>query len=132
MVALTTQFIYRMPLLFRFVSIGRMSVPLANILAINPQSSDSNNEQAIVASTATFDAVDADSGDTAQSLPMRKQFTIVYAKRSLNSTNLNKWRHLSITLHSTDAYVVDSWTRTLQNELSGKSRRRNEKTIIIL
>lgn len=104
-----------------FVSIGRVSVAVVNILAINPQSSD-NNEYANVTTSTTTDA-DAETTEATQSQPMRKQFTIVYAKRSLNSTNLNKWRYLSITFHSTDAHVVDSWTQTLQHELNGKNWR---------
>lgn len=103
--------------------IGRISVPVANILAINTQSSDTSEHDAVIAASATpsVAAVDAAAtNETTPSRPMRKQFTVVYAKRSLSSPNLNKWRYVSITLHSTDALVVDLWTRTLQYELNGK------------
>lgn len=107
--------------------IGRISVPVANILAINPQSSDNSELDAVIATSATPSVAaaaaavaDAATNETTPSRPMRKQFTVVYAKRSLSSPNLNKWRYVSITLHSTDALVVDLWTRTLQYELNGK------------
>lgn len=105
--------------------IGRISVPVANILAINPQSSDNHEYDAINATITTPIVIvgtnATESTETTHSQPMRKQFTVVYAKRLSNSTNLNKWRYSSITLHSNDAQVVDLWTRTLQNELNGKN-----------
>lgn len=94
-------------------------MPVTNILAINPQHCDNNNEND--ATTSTANAKIESTSDMTQSMPNQKLFTIVYAKRSPNSTNLNKWRYVSITLHSTDAQVVDLWTRTLQNELNGKN-----------
>lgn len=97
-------------------------MPVDNILAINPQSSDNNEHDATNVTIASAGA-DAESTETMQSPPVRKQFTVVYAKRSLNSANLNKWRYDSITLHSNDAQVVDLWTRTLQYELNGKNAR---------
>lgn len=118
--------------------LGRISVPIINILAINPRHSDSTNDCDVVANSTLADSTIAcddnklteSTTTTTQeqqqqqpqmpSLPIRKQFTVVYAKRSRHSANLNKWRYSSVTMHSTDAHVIDVWTRTLQNELNGK------------
>lgn len=49
-----------------------------------------------------------------------KQFTIFYAKRMENSSNPNKWRHVSQTFQNNDSHVCEKWIETLQKQIGGK------------
>lgn len=50
-----------------------------------------------------------------------KQFTIVYAKLMVNSSNPNKWRHFSQTFQNSDSEICKRWIRMLQKRIDGKS-----------
>lgn len=92
-----------------FLHADRVSVPIQNVIAINPKTEDAAD------SLSQGDAI-----ISASSEPQRQSFTVVYAGRSDHSSNRNKWRYKSITFSSSDAHVVRLWIDTLQQAINGE------------
>lgn len=97
---------------------GRITVPIENIIAVNPQYTGVVNPALV----ADIKATDAQSSSEAATKPLSdvKQFTVIYAKRIESASNSNKWRHFSITFQNNDSQVCQLWIETLQQLIDGE------------
>lgn len=94
---------------------------MENIIAVQSESNGTSSTT-IITTPADQMVNDPNVDDNADKQHLNvKQFTIVYAKRMVNSSNPNKWRYFSQTFQNSDSEICQRWIRMLQKRIDGKS-----------
>lgn len=93
----------------------RVTILVENILAVKYHATNSAvNESEQTQQQNAYAVNDTDKPSNI------KQFTIFYARRMENSSNLNKWRHFSQTFQNNESHICDLWIQTIQRKIDGK------------